>query len=78
MTSAHLSFYLPQVWNVQAGEGIANFRGHSGRVLSVAWSDLDPDIVYSGSEDFSLQAWSIAGQENKMPPKGLPYFVIFS
>lgn len=34
-----------QIWNVVTGEGIANFRGHAGRVFTVAFSYLDPDIV---------------------------------
>ena len=57
-----------QVWNCIKDEQIANFRGHSGRVLSVLWSFIDPDIIYSGGEDFTLRKWSIASCKEMLPP----------
>jgi hypothetical protein len=34
-----------QIWDVATGAGIANFRGHGGRVFAVAFGYLDPDVV---------------------------------
>lgn len=57
-----------KVWNVETNQGVANYRGHIGRLLSVQWSFLDADVVYSGGEDGSLRSWSIKEQEFTHPP----------
>nr|XP_006819751.1 PREDICTED: gem-associated protein 5-like [Saccoglossus kowalevskii] len=58
-----------QVWDVMNGEPIANYRAHHGRLFSVIWSVLHPDVVYTGGEDFTLQKWRISQQEFIKPPK---------
>jgi WD40 repeat protein len=35
----------------------ANYRGHTGHVLAVAWSPIDSDLAFSGSNDQSLHMW---------------------
>ncbi|XP_033632264.1 gem-associated protein 5-like [Asterias rubens] len=60
--------YTAQVWDVLKGEPIANFRGHLGRLFSVAWSVIDPDIIFSGGEDFCLMKWRISKTQHTKPP----------
>ena len=50
------------------GQPLANFRSHVGRVMCVAWSYLDPDVVYSGGEDGTLRPWRPSQQEHTQPP----------
>lgn len=59
-----------QIWDVDTGEALANFRGHQGRLLSMAWSHLDPDILFTGGEDFCVMKWKISECTHKQPPKG--------
>ncbi|XP_071951268.1 gem-associated protein 5-like [Antedon mediterranea] len=59
-----------QVWDVlKKGDPVANFRGHSGRVLAVEWSVMDEDIVFSGGDDFTLMKWNVSKQQHTKPPK---------
>lgn len=46
------------VWNVFNREPIALFDHHRSRVLSVCWSRLSPNIIFSGSEDRFIYEWS--------------------
>ncbi|XP_076371362.1 gem-associated protein 5-like isoform X2 [Tachypleus tridentatus] len=57
-----------QIWDVLTGTPVANFAGHHGRVFCVEWNPLDPDLVFSGGEDFTIQQWRVSHQENKLPP----------
>ena len=57
-----------QVWDVVKGEPLVNYRGHSGRVMTVAWSLIDPDVLFSGSDDFTVRPWRISQQVFKEPP----------
>lgn len=50
------------------GEALFNFRGHSGRVMCVVWSYLDPDLVYSGGEDGTVRPWRPTLQQHRQPP----------
>lgn len=50
------------------GEALFNFRGHSGRVMCVVWSYLDPDLVYSGGEDGTVRPWRPSLQQHRHPP----------
>lgn len=59
-----------QVWDVQQEAPVANYRGHTGYLLSVDWSPVDPDLVWTGGKDFTLQEWSVSRQEFTNPPKG--------
>lgn len=45
------------MWDVHQSAIIAEYKGQHGHLLSCQWSLLDPDLVYSGSDDFSLHWW---------------------
>ena len=45
-----------------------NYRGHSDRVMTVAWSLIDSDVLFSGSGDFTVHSWRISEQIFKEPP----------
>lgn len=49
---------------------IANYRGHAGYVLCVDWSPVDPDVIWTGGKDFTVQEWRVSKQEFTVPPKG--------
>lgn len=51
-------------------EPLCNYRGHQGRLLSVQWSPVDSDSVYTGADDFSVHKWHISKQEHTRPPQG--------
>ncbi len=60
--------WIAQVWDVVKGEPLVNYRGHSGRVMTVAWSLMDPNVLFSGSDDFTVRSWRISQQVFKEPP----------
>ncbi|KAI4880888.1 hypothetical protein NFI96_029768 [Prochilodus magdalenae] len=66
---AMFSFTFKQVWDVLKEEPVCNYRGHSGRLLCVQWSPVDPDLVWTGADDFSVQEWAVSKQEHARPPK---------
>lgn len=51
-------------------EALANYRGHVGFLLCVDWSPTDPDVIWTGGKDFTVQEWKISKQEHTRPPKG--------
>ncbi|XP_077402822.1 gem-associated protein 5 isoform X2 [Vanacampus margaritifer] len=59
-----------QVWDVQEEAALSNYRGHVGYMLSVEWSPVDPDVIWTGGKDFSIQEWRVSKQEFTKPPKG--------
>ncbi|KAM8835184.1 gem-associated protein 5 [Synchiropus picturatus] len=59
-----------QVWDVLQEAPLANYRGHMSSLLCVDWSPVDPDLVWTGGKDFTLQEWRVSGQEFSRPPKG--------
>ncbi|XP_078121651.1 gem-associated protein 5 [Sander vitreus] len=59
-----------QVWDVLPEAAVCNYRGHSGYLLCVDWSPVDPDVIWTGGKDFTLQEWRVSKQEFKKPPKG--------
>ncbi|KAM4620896.1 gem-associated protein 5 [Polymixia lowei] len=59
-----------QVWDVLKEAGLSNYRGHWGRLLSVDWSPVDPDVVWTGADDFTMHEWCVSKQEFTLPPKG--------
>lgn len=61
---------FPQVWDVLQEEALSNYRGHAGYLLSVDWSPVDPDVVWTGGKDFTAQEWRVSKQEFTKPPKG--------
>ncbi|EQC38470.1 hypothetical protein SDRG_04178 [Saprolegnia diclina VS20] len=56
-----------QVWPQGDDRGF-NFRGHTGRVLTVAW--VDDKTLVSAGEDQSIRAWAYTDQTCTLPPKG--------
>lgn len=63
-------FLVAKVWDVMKEEPLCNYRGHQGRLLSVQWSPVDSDCVYTGADDFSVHKWHISKQEHTRPPQG--------
>ena len=61
---------------MKQGTPVANYRGHSGRLMTVTWSPADPDIIYTGGDDFTVQPWKISQQEHQTPPKGGTCFTL--
>ena len=59
-----------QVWDVLQEAAVANYRGHVGYLLGVDWSPVDPDVVWTGGKDFTVQEWRVSKQEFTSPPKG--------
>lgn len=59
-----------QVWDVLQEAALANYRGHVGYLLSVDWSPVDPDVIWTGGKDFTVQEWRVSEQEFTKPPKG--------
>ncbi|KAA8586505.1 hypothetical protein FQN60_000341, partial [Etheostoma spectabile] len=59
-----------QVWDVLPEEAVCNYRGHRGYLLCVDWSPVDPDAIWTGGKDFTLQEWRVSKQEFTKPPKG--------
>lgn len=66
-----------QVWDVQRARdhGVANFRGHHGRVYCCQWSWSDSDLVFSGGEDYCVIGWRPSQQEHTLPTRGRRYRV---
>lgn len=50
---------LVVVWDVLLQSNISVFNKHRGKVLCVCWSPLDPNVVFSGSEDRFVYMWNI-------------------
>ncbi|XP_029304088.1 gem-associated protein 5 [Cottoperca gobio] len=59
-----------QVWDVLQEAAVSNYRGHAGYLLCVDWSPVDPDVIWTGGKDFTLQEWRVSKQEFTKPPKG--------
>lgn len=64
-----------QVWNVNDGSPIANYRMHSDKILTCLFSNNNPNLVYSGGEDYSLHQWKVDKQLEKFPPEELQILV---
>ncbi|KAF7655287.1 hypothetical protein LDENG_00058260 [Lucifuga dentata] len=59
-----------QVWDVLQEAALSNYRGHVGFLLCVDWSPVDPDVIWTGGKDFTVQEWRVSQQEFTKPPKG--------
>ncbi|GAM19238.1 hypothetical protein SAMD00019534_024130 [Acytostelium subglobosum LB1] len=58
-----------QVWNIDSNQPISNMRGHDGRVLTVLWSYLYPNVIFTGGEDQTVRMWDYTKQPFKQPPQ---------
>lgn len=59
-----------QIWDVTTQQGLANFRGHSGRVFTGLWDpNGEADLVYTGGEDCLVCVWRPSCQTEKIPAK---------
>ena len=45
------------MWDVKSGSILSDYRQQHGKLLTCTWSMLDADLVYTGSDDFSLHCW---------------------
>lgn len=63
-------WFAAQVWDVLQEAPVSNYQGHSGNLLCVDWSPVDPDVVWTGGKDFTVHEWRISKQEFTKPPKG--------
>lgn len=59
-----------QVWDVLQEAPLCNYQGHTGNLLCVDWSPVDPDVIWTGGKDFTVHEWRISKQEFTKPPKG--------
>lgn len=58
------------MWDVLEEAAVSNYRGHTGYLLCVDWSPVDPDVIWTGGKDFTVQEWKVSQQEFTKPPKG--------
>jgi WD40 repeat protein len=64
----YLTLVIQQIWNGELGMSISNFRGHSEKMLCCVFSNIDPNVVFSGGEDYCLLRWKIDAQKYQTPP----------
>lgn len=46
------------MWNVEKQELMGTYMGHDGPVLCCMWSPLKPQLILSGSSDFTVHIWN--------------------
>lgn len=68
--AALVKLVVVQVWDVLQEAPVSNYQGHTGYLLSVDWSPVDPDVIWTGGKDFTVQEWRVSKQEFTKPPKG--------
>jgi WD40 repeat protein len=56
-----------ELWNLSTGSLLQSFRGHEGKVRSVALS-ADGQLALSGSDDKTLRLWAIHRQASGSGP----------
>ncbi|KAI3883433.1 hypothetical protein MKX03_031898 [Papaver bracteatum] len=52
-----------QLWDVNTGQGIFQYREHEKRAWSVDFSKVDPTKLASGSDDCAVKLWTINEQK---------------
>ncbi|RUS82626.1 hypothetical protein EGW08_009619, partial [Elysia chlorotica] len=60
---------LATVWDVRSMTKLACYNNEHGRLLTVAWSHLDPDIVMSGGTDHTFRMWRVSAQPKEVGKK---------
>ena len=59
-----------QLWDASSGECLLTYRGHLGKVTSVAWSPDGQRIASSGLAEDSIQVWSANTGQHLLTCKG--------
>lgn len=57
-----------QIWNMDTGEPMGNYRGHQTRTFRVEFSPNEPDLVYSFADENCVHQWKISELKYKIPP----------
>lgn len=52
-------------------EPLANFGGHTGRLLCCEWNALEQDTAVTGSDDMTIQMWKMKDQVHKTPAESI-------
>lgn len=64
--------YFSQVWDVLNKEAfVANFGGHTGRLLCCEWNALERDTAVTGSDDMTIRMWRVKDQICQTPTESL-------
>ena len=50
---------------------MANFGGHTGRLLCCEWNALDKDTVVTGGDDMTVRMWKIVDQIHRTPAESI-------
>lgn len=50
---------------------MANFGGHSGRLLCCEWNALEQDVAVTGSDDMTVRMWKVKDQIHKTPAESI-------
>src|SRR5262249_42886338 len=48
-----------RVWDARSGKQLNEFRGHVGRVVSVAWNADGTRLSSAGLQDWSVRIWNV-------------------
>jgi hypothetical protein len=62
---------LLQVWDVINKEQVANFGGHTGRLLCCEWNALEQDTAVTGGDDMTIRMWKVKEQVYKTPAESI-------
>lgn len=60
-----------QIWDVINKQPLANFGGHTGRLLCCEWNALDKDTAVTGSDDMTVRMWKIKDQVYQTPSESM-------
>ncbi|XP_012945659.1 gem-associated protein 5, partial [Aplysia californica] len=54
------------VWDVRTSAVLACYNQHPGRLLTVLWSNLDPDLIMTGGFDSTFRMWKVSEQPKEV------------
>ncbi len=52
-------------------ELVANFGGHTGRLLCCDWNALEPDTAVTGGDDMTVRMWRVKDQIHRTPAESI-------